>query len=66
MSQSSLLLAWLKAGHEVTPMDALRMWGCFRLGARVYDLRRAGHNVVSEPRTCGRKRFAAYRMEGGR
>lgn len=61
-----MLLAWLKEGRTVTPMDALRMWGCFRLGARVYDLRRAGHRIVSETRTCGRKRFAEYRMEGSK
>ena len=31
----------------ITPMDALNRYGCFRLAARIYDLRSAGHEIVT-------------------
>ena len=42
MSQNNELRAALLAGRSLTPMDALRDFGCFRLAARVADLRREG------------------------
>jgi hypothetical protein len=47
MTQNDWVLDALKRG-PVTPMDALKGIGCFRLSARVLDLRRAGHNIQTE------------------
>ena len=44
-SQLAALLAWLEAGDEITPLDALRAFGAMRLGARVYDLKRQGYDI---------------------
>jgi hypothetical protein len=35
-------------GHTLTALEALKMMGVFRLAARIEDLRRKGHNIVTE------------------
>jgi hypothetical protein len=41
-NQNQLVLAYLKTGRVITPMDALNQFGCFRLAARIYELRMRG------------------------
>lgn len=61
-TQNAQILAHLKAGHSITPIEALTEYGCFRLGARIYDLRGDGHAIERELDTClaTGKRFARY------
>lgn len=47
-SQNAKILAWLEDGNKITALDALRLFGCFRLASRVYDLRERGHNITKE------------------
>ena len=62
--QASRILEYLRAGNKLTPMDALQMFGCFRLGARAFDLKRQGHPIVSEMvKLPNGKRVAQYRYE---
>lgn len=42
---------------------ALRMYGCFRLGARIWDLRHLGVPIRSELVTDGDTRYAKYSLE---
>lgn len=44
-SQCQMILAHLQKGRAITPLEALDKFGCFRLGARIWDLRRAGHQI---------------------
>lgn len=44
-SQCDMILAYLQKGYSLTQMDALRMFGCFRLASRVHDLRERGYNI---------------------
>ena len=61
-SQSEQIAGWLQRGYGITPMDALENFGCFRLGARIYDLRKAGMDIVTEIVTTTRgKHVARYR-----
>jgi len=60
-SQNEQILAMLKRG-EVTPMLALKAVGCFRLGARIYDLKQQGHRIVTRTVSRDGKHFAAYRL----
>lgn len=53
------LIKW----HSITPMEALRRYGCFRLGARIYDLRRRGVRIRTAMIEIGGKRFAKYIIE---
>jgi len=61
-SQSQAILTDLARGRRITPLDALRDYDCFRLSARIHDLRKQGHNIktewISDPRT--KKSFAEY------
>ena len=61
-SQSQEILSMLKRG-PVTPMDALREIGCFRLAARVYDLRHSGHKIHTDMVTVEEKTFAQYSID---
>jgi hypothetical protein len=61
--QASRILEFLKAGNRITPIEALNLFGCFRLGARCYDLRKKGYDIRTEMVTVGnRKRVAQYRL----
>ena len=44
-SHKRQVLEYLKRHGSITPMDALREFGCYRLGARIYDLRREGVKI---------------------
>lgn len=61
MSQNHAILSHLKRG-PITPLDALERYGCFRLAARIRDLRDAGHNIEAEWAMKGEKRYARYRL----
>lgn len=63
MSQTDLILDHLQAGKPITPLQALRLWGCFRLAARIADLRERGYEIASERvETQHGKRVAMYRL----
>lgn len=63
-AQCAQILAYLKAGYSLTTIDALNMFGCFRLGARVWDLKRDGHNIQTRIIERNGKRFAEYSIPG--
>lgn len=68
MTQTTLILEHLKAHQTITPLDALRLYGCMRLGARIWELKRMGHRIRSEIVTDVNKngeavRFAQYTLE---
>ena len=46
-TQSQRILDYLATGKSLTPLEALHKFGCLRLGARIYDLRCAGHKIKS-------------------
>lgn len=60
-SQNLRIYKKLRQGHIVTPQDALKLCGCFRLSARIADLKEIG--VIIENRApIGQ--FAQYKMAG--
>jgi hypothetical protein len=63
-SQCKEILNDLIAGKRITPIDAIDRYRCYRLSARIHDLRRAGWVIKTEiVRTRSRKKFAQYYME---
>lgn len=44
-SQNQRLLAYLIENQSITPLEALRRLGIYRLSARIFDLREKGHNI---------------------
>lgn len=61
-SQNEEILDWLREGKSITPLEALENFGCFRLGGRIYDLKQAGHRIVTETVTNNGKRYASYSL----
>lgn len=64
-SQARRILEYLQEGKSITPIDALRMFNCFRLSARIADLRGEGYTIatsieVKEYPNGDKKRYARY------
>jgi len=67
-SQEAEILAWLQTGKPITPEDAIKKMKntCYRLGARIFNLKEQGHNIRTEmvqhinKVTGAKKRFARY------
>lgn len=53
MTQNEQVLAYLKTGKTLTPLDALREFGCFRLSARIYELKDKGWPIYCDRRDVG-------------
>lgn len=68
MTQADMILMYMRDVGSITPLDALREFGCMRLGARIYDLKRQGHAIRTE-KECAKNRYgksvryARYSME---
>jgi hypothetical protein len=62
-SQERAILGHLQQGKSLTQIDALRLFGSFRLGARVYNLRRKGYPIASRIVERNHKRVAEYTFE---
>jgi hypothetical protein len=45
MSQNKQIADYLNKGKKLTTLDALNKFGCFRLAARISDLRNDGMNI---------------------
>ena len=44
-SQTTEILSHLKQHKTITAIEALKLYGCFRLAARIYDLAQAGNEI---------------------
>jgi len=67
MTQCERILSILESGESITAIDALRELGCFRLAARISDLKNDGHNIVTDSysytnRWGEKKTIARYRL----
>ena len=62
MSQEARILSHLKRHGSIEPLTALDRYGCFRLAARISDLRCSGYKIITEMVEKGDKRFARYRL----
>ena len=63
-SQCAKILRHIKQYGSISPLDALRKYGCMRLGARVYELKSEGYKIKADIvyNTKG-KRFAVYYLK---
>ena len=62
MSQCEQILGMLKR-WPVPAMDALQHAGCFRLAARIADLRQQGHHIETETIEVNGKHIAQYQLK---
>jgi hypothetical protein len=59
MSQCADILEALRRG-PITPLEALKDYGCLRLAARIEELRSSGHIIVTEMVKANGKKFGQY------
>jgi GTP cyclohydrolase II len=60
-TQRGSILIYLQAGNAITDIEALRLFQCRRLAARILELKRMGHQVQSRMITLmSGKRVAEY------
>ena len=64
MSQEERILKHLQRGNAITQASAIIHFRCYRLSARIYGLRRKGHNIISNLIEKNGHRFAEYRLAG--
>lgn len=63
-SQADQILAHLREGKHLTPLDALIKFHCLRLAGRIHELRAAGYRIATGERVLSNgKRVACYRLE---
>lgn len=62
-SQNALIKGWLMNGRSLTTLEALNMFGCFRLAARIADLKDKGMDIRTEIVSINDKRVARYSLE---
>ncbi len=60
MTQTQQILKHLKSKGSITPVVALSQYGCFRLAARIHDLRAEGHNIQTQDVKRNGKHYAMY------
>jgi hypothetical protein len=62
-NQAERILAYLRTGARLTPLEALDRFGCFRLGARIWELKQRGAAISCRlVETAGGKRVAEYSL----
>jgi hypothetical protein len=50
-------------GGTITGIEALNLYGCFRLPSRIWDLKQAGHKIVGKfIKTPSGKRVMQYSL----
>ena len=47
-TQEKMILAYLQYGKRITALEALNLFGCFRLASRINDIRNKGIEIKSE------------------
>jgi hypothetical protein len=62
-TQANAILKHMQDGNGITPMDALELCGCFRLSARIADLKKRGYEIITEKvKIAGGKYVARYHL----
>jgi hypothetical protein len=51
MTQNAMVLDYIKRFGSITPIQAFVDLGIMRLGARCWDLKREGHDIITETET---------------
>ena len=62
-TQNGKILLHLLEGNSITPIEALKKFGCFRLGARIFELRKQGFIIDTIQVDNGKgNKFAKYTL----
>lgn len=66
-TQNDMILRHLRAFGSISPKEALELYGCMRLGARIFELKRQGFDICAGRETARNRRgekvtYARYYM----
>ena len=69
-TQVQLILEYIDEFGSITPLEAMRDIGCYRLSARISDIKKLGYPVKTEIISVKNRRgnnsnVARYSLEGG-
>ena len=59
-SQAHKIYLHIVKRKKITPLEALNKYGCFRLAARIHELRKEGANIKKRKVVRNKKQFAEY------
>lgn len=62
LSQCDRILIHLQSGKTINPLQALNLYDCLRLSARIYDLKQAGFDIDSRLVNEHGVQYAEYSM----
>lgn len=62
-TQRENILRHLEERGRITPLDALNLYGCFRLAPRIHELRAEGHDIETAMVSRDDSSYAEYSME---
>lgn len=67
MNQFTAIKEHLESGKTITSMEAIKLYGCTRLSAKIFQLRKMGYEIDSIPtegvtRFGDTTRFSTYRL----
>ena len=63
MTQRNDILTYLQSGRSLTPLKALDLFGCMRLGARIWELKAEGYDIEARTLDVGGKYVASYSLK---
>lgn len=69
MTQCEKILDYMRVNGSITPLDALREFGCMRLASRITDLKARGYDITSKMESNKNRygdtvRYARYEVKG--
>lgn len=62
ISQKDKILGWLLDDRSITPEESVNKWRCWRLAARINELRDYGWDIETEMINKNGVSYAKYRM----
>lgn len=63
MNQREKILRHLQSGKTITPLEAMGVYGVWRLGARIFELRELGYDIATyDNRDPQGKPYAEYEL----
>lgn len=61
LTQTEMVLEYIREFGSITPLDAMRDLGCYRLASRISDLKRQGYKIEGKreavPNRYGKKSY---------
>ena len=65
LTQKEMITRDLLEGKVITPMYALENYGCYRLAARIHELRNDDNMPISSTIHANDNHYAHYKLEEG-